>query len=103
MRLSKLAFSSTMNGGELRLRSDCRRDPVQQCMILALLQCFEQRQGEPSAQRLIPLVELSGSDRWGLYKSVAEMIWAYAQEEGRKAATSPDRAARAAGGPAMTA
>jgi hypothetical protein len=33
------------------------------------------------------LVELSGSDRWVLYKSVAEMIWAHAQEEGRKAET----------------
>jgi hypothetical protein len=54
---------------------------------LVLLQYFERRPGEPSTQRLIPLVELSGSDRWGLYKSVAEMIWAHAQEEGRKAAT----------------
>ena len=54
---------------------------------LVLLQYFEQRRGEPSTQRLIPLVELSGSDRWVLYKSVAEMIWAYAQEEGRKAET----------------
>ena len=54
---------------------------------LVLLQYFERRRGEPSTQRLIPLVELSGSDRWVLYKSVAEMIWAYAQEEGRKAET----------------
>jgi hypothetical protein len=54
---------------------------------LVLLQYFERRRGEPSTQRLIPLVELSGSDRWVLYKSVAEMIWAHAQEEGRKAET----------------
>ena len=54
---------------------------------LVLLQYFERQRGEPSTQRLMPLVELSGSDRWVLYKSVAEMIWAYAQEEGRKAET----------------
>jgi hypothetical protein len=52
---------------------------------LVLLQYFEQRRGEPSTQRLIPLVELSGSNRCVLYKSVAEMIWARAQEEARKA------------------
>ena len=54
---------------------------------LVLLQYFEPLRGEPSTQRLIPLAELSGSDRWVLHKSVAEMIWARAQEEAQRAET----------------
>ena len=52
---------------------------------LILLQYFGQE--EAPTQRLIPLAELSSGDRWVLYKSVAEMIWADAQQRAREDAT----------------
>jgi hypothetical protein len=48
---------------------------------LVLLQYFER--DEPPRQRLLPLVELSSGERWVLYKSVAEMIWADSQQKAR--------------------
>jgi hypothetical protein len=54
---------------------------------LALLQYFERARGAPPTQRLIPLAELSSSDRWVLYKSVAEMIWVDSQQKAQEAAT----------------
>jgi hypothetical protein len=49
---------------------------------LVLLQYFGG--AEPPMQRLIPLTELSSSDRWVLYKSVAEVIWADSQQKARE-------------------
>jgi hypothetical protein len=49
---------------------------------LVLLQYFER--DEPPPQRLIPLAELSNSDRWVLYKSIAEMLWADSQQQARQ-------------------
>jgi hypothetical protein len=49
---------------------------------LVLLQYFER--DEPPPQRLVPLAELSNSDRWVLYKSVAEMLWADSQQQARE-------------------
>jgi hypothetical protein len=49
---------------------------------LVLLQYFG-RDG-PQTQRLISLTELSSGDRWMLYKSVAEMIWADSQQKARE-------------------
>jgi hypothetical protein len=49
---------------------------------LVLLQYFGR--DEPPPQRLIPLAELSSSDKWVLYKSVAEVIWADSQQKARE-------------------
>jgi hypothetical protein len=49
---------------------------------LVLLQYFER--DEPPRQRLLPLAELSSGERWVLYKSVAEMIWADSQQKARE-------------------
>jgi hypothetical protein len=51
---------------------------------LVLMQYFMLRKGEPPTQRLISLSELSSSDRWVFYNSLAEMIWAEAEKKSRE-------------------
>ena len=53
---------------------------------LVLLQYFGRLRAEPPTQRLIPLAELSGSERWVLYRSVAEMIWTEAEQQAQATA-----------------
>ena len=61
---------------------------------LVLLQYFGRLRTEPPTQRLIPLAELSGSERWVLYRSVAEMIWSTLLR--RAARATPCRSRRGA-------